>query len=353
MTPEPEREGHEGGGLDFDQDQRATALRFAFLGNSVPIAIAVATDFDSHRTIFFIGAIAAFIAPLIVNTVTRRHPIPFYLAAYGGIVALTMMQAYSGGVASGYSILVMMAMVWFGVQGRDREVIVAIGVLAACSYLPMLVFGPPAYPVEWGYATLLVIIGATVAGSLRTVTRQTVRLTAQLRREAITDKLTGVFNRRGWEGVASAELARASRSGNPLVLAIVDLDGLKVINDTEGHAEGDRLLRETAERMQSALREGDIIARLGGDEFVALLPNASLDDGLQAMRRMQDVTPPHGRFSAGVAAWNHGEDVHELLRRGDIALSGAKGTGGGSVQIAPRTLEPDTSALLERSSPEL
>ena len=346
MTPPTEEEGHEGGGLQLTHIERATALRYAFLGNSLPIAIAVATDFDAHRTIFFIGAIAAFMAPLIVNTVSRRHPIPFYLAAFGGIPALTMMQAYSGGAGSGYSILVMMAMVWFGIQGRDREVITAIGLLTLCSYLPMLIFGPPAYPVEWGYASLLVIIGATVAGSLRTVTRQTVRLTARLRREAIIDELTGVLNRRGWEEMASAELARASRSGKPIVLATVDLDGLKVVNDTKGHNEGDGLIRDTAQRMLNALREGDIIARLGGDEFAALLPDASLDDGLEAMRRLKELTPDIGGFSAGVVAWTAGEDLHETLRRADVALGGVKMAGGGRIEIGPSSLDPHESTLM-------
>ncbi len=73
--------------------------------------------------------------------------------------ALTMMQAYSGGAASGYSILMMMAMIWFGVQTTDREMATGMGVLAACAYLPMLIFGPPAYPVNWGHATLLVMVG--------------------------------------------------------------------------------------------------------------------------------------------------------------------------------------------------
>src|SRR3954469_25123391 len=165
----------------YSARQRRRALRFAILGNAIPIAVATATNFDSHHTVFFIGAVGACIAPVVVTMMTRKHPIPFYAAAYGGIPALTMLQAYSGGAASGYAVLMMMAMIWFGVWTTDRELVVSLGVLAACAYLPMLVFGSPAYPVHWGNATLLVLVGCSVAFSLRAVIRETQRLHDRLR----------------------------------------------------------------------------------------------------------------------------------------------------------------------------
>src|SRR5213076_2946537 len=113
--------------------------------------------------------------------------------------------------------------------------IAGIVVLAACSCLPMLVIGPPAYPLDWGHAILLVLIGATVAGSLRAVTRETQRLTERLRREAVHDDLTGLLNRRGWRDAACRELAQAARSQDSVGIAVVDLDDLKQINDSMGH----------------------------------------------------------------------------------------------------------------------
>jgi diguanylate cyclase (GGDEF)-like protein len=338
-------------GLRLNRAERGMALRFAVLGNAMPIAVATASNFDSHHTIFFVGAVAACIAPIVVTTMSRRHPVPFYAAAFGGIPAMTMMQAYSGGAASGYSVLVMMAMIWFGLQASDRELFIGIGVLAICSYGPMLIFSSAAYPTEWGHATLLVLVGATVAGTLRTLSRETVRLTNRLRREAVVDALTGVLNRRGWEESARAELARAARAHKPVVLATIDLDGLKRVNDTMGHDVGDRLIAETAERMSTALREGDIVARLGGDEFAALLSDASLDHGLETIRRLREVTPPLGGFSAGVVAWKQGEDLHETLRRADVALGAAKVAGGGQVEIGPATLDPLDDPLLGGSQP--
>jgi diguanylate cyclase (GGDEF)-like protein len=326
--------------MRYSVRQRNRALRFAVLGNAVPIAVATATEFDSHHTVFFIGAVGACAAPIVVTMVSRAHPIPFYAAAYGGILALTMLQAYSGGAASPYAVLLMMAMIWFGVQATDRELAVGMGVLAACAYLPMLIFGAPAYPVHWGNAALLVLVGLSVAYSLRAVTRETQDLNARLVKDATIDDLTGLLNRRGWRMAADRELARATRERTQVGLLLLDLDSLKEINDTRGHDEGDRVLRETADRMRTALRAGDVLVRLGGDEFGALLTDTSDDQAMAAVERLRRMTPKLGCFSAGVVAWDGRQALDELLRRADVALYAAKTHGGSSVEIAPPTLDP-------------
>jgi diguanylate cyclase (GGDEF)-like protein len=331
------------------------AMRFAFIGNVVPIAIATAADFGIHPTVFYIGAAGGCIAPLIVTAVPRRHRLLFYLGVYGGIPALALMQAYTGGPASGYSVLMMMAMIWFGVQATDRELIGGLVVLAASSCLPMLIVGPPAYPVDWGNAALLVFVGGTVAASLRAVTRETQRLTERLRREAVLDHLTGLFNRRGWNEAVHRELARSRRTGAPIGIVSVDLDDLKHVNDSMGHDAGDRVLQETADRLRAAVRGGDVVARLGGDEFVALLVDAELDGVLDVVERLREVTPSLGGFSAGVATWDRRETLDELLRRCDIALYASKAAGGGKIQIAPVSLTPGLEGALaapEESDPE-
>jgi diguanylate cyclase (GGDEF)-like protein len=329
---------------------RARAARYALLGSVLPVAVASATDFTSHGTVFFVGAAVASVVPLIVTLVSRRHIVLLHAAAFGGIPALTAMQAYSGGPASGYSVLLMMAMIWFGVQATDRELLAAIVVLAVCCYLPMLVIGPPAYPLSWGHATLLLLIGSTVAGSLRTLIREMQILTRRLRQEAAVDDLTGLLNRRGWRHTAPRELARATRTGAPTALAMIDLDNFKELNDRLGHDEGDRVLRDTAERMRATLRAGDVIARFGGDEFVALLTNSTLDGALAAIERLCEGTPPQEAISVGVAMWDRTEAVEELLRRADLALYAAKARGGGMTEIAPSPIAqlPSPSAEPER-----
>ncbi len=318
---------------------RLRLIVFAIIGTVLPVTIAAATETSTHRPVFFAGAIAACIASLVVALVPRRRQLAFWAAAFGLIPALTLMQAYSGGTASGYSVLVIMAMVWFGLEATDVELVAGMVTLAICCALPMVLIGAPAYPRSWGHAALLTLIGIAVAGSLRAVTRELATLAQRFAHEAVVDDLTGLLNRRGWRYNAPRELARAARSGNPITLVTLDLDNFKELNDELGHEQGDRALRDTAERIRATLRAGDVVARLGGDEFVALLTNSTLTGSLTAIDRLRDSTPEQEAFSAGVAVWDRREELPELLRRSDLALYAAKDQGGGCTAVAPPQLE--------------
>ena len=179
-----------------------------------------------------------------------------------------------------------------------------------------------------------------MAGSLRGVTRELGRLAQRFAQEAVVDDLTGLLNRRGWRYTAPRELARAARSGNPITLVTLDLDNFKELNDELGHEQGDRALRDTADRIRATLRAGDVVARLGGDEFVALLTNSTLTGAIAAIDRLRESTPPQESFSSGIAVWDRREDLAELLRRSDLALYAAKDAGGGCTEVAPPQLEP-------------
>lgn len=319
---------------------RARLIAFAIVGNVLPVFIATATSRWSHHAVFYVGAVLGCLAPLVVVLVPRRRRVLFWGAAFAEIPALTLMQAYTGGAASSYSVLVIMAMVWFGLIATDVELVAGMFVFAACCVLPMVVIGPPAYPVTWGHATLLILVGVTVAGALRAVTRELGTLAQRFAQEAVVDDLTGLLNRRGWRYTAPRELARAARSGNPITLVTLDLDNFKELNDELGHEQGDRALRDTAERIRSTLRAGDVVARLGGDEFVALLTNSTLTGSVAAIDRLRDSTPSQEAFSSGIAVWDRKEDLAELLRRSDLALYAAKDAGGGRTEVAPTQLEP-------------
>jgi diguanylate cyclase (GGDEF)-like protein len=329
---------------------RTLAVRFAVLGTVVPVLVAVSTSFAAHRAEFFAGAAGACLAAIALAIVSRRRRFVFWAAAFGGIPSLTLMQGYTGGVISGYSVLVMMAMIWFGVDGTDVEQLLGIVLLAACCYLPMIVIGPPAYPVSWGHATLLVMMGTMVAGWLRLLTREMQTLTRRLHQEAVVDDLTGLLNRRGWRVTAPRELARLARTGFPTAVVALDLDNFKQLNDAHGHDAGDRVLRATADRIRDTLRAGDVVARLGGDEFIALLTNTTLAGAMSAIDRLREATPPREAFSAGVAVWNRREDLAELVRRADLALYDAKGAGGSRTGVAQA--EPAAVGGPEVQAPE-
>jgi diguanylate cyclase (GGDEF)-like protein len=323
--------------LPYTGKNRRRAIVFALVGNVVPISIAVIANGGTHRWPFYAGAIVACIAPLVVTVLGRRHLALFWVAAFSGIPAVTAMQSYTGGVSSGYTVLVMMPMVWFGLQATQREVMAALAILTAASFGPMLVIGAPSYPVDWGHATLLVLIGSSVAAALHVMSRETARLAARLRSEATLDDLTGVLNRRGWRDAAVSGLARAQRDGSRVGIIAIDLNDFKGLNDSMGHDTGDHVLVQTAERLRATIRQGDLLARLGRDEFVAMLANTTLTDTLLTVERLRELTPPLGAFAAGVALWNGAEELPELLRRADIALYEAKTTGS-RVAVAPQML---------------
>ncbi len=318
----------------------------AVLGNIVPIAVATASNWSSHRILFFIGAVASCFAPILVTALPDHRRTTRRVAAFAGIPALTMLQAYTGGAASGYSVLMMMAMVWFGLQASDREVQGMVAMLAACAFVPMLLVGAPAYPPRWGNGLLLVLVGSTVAASLRMAVREVSRLTKDLRAEAVMDPLTGLLNRRGWEQGVQAELARTRRGARHVTLVAFDLDGFKELNDASGHDEGDRVLREMAQRIRSTLRPGDILARLGGDEFAAVLSDSTAETASSAVQRLRAIDPQLVEFSAGIAVYDRRESLDELLRRADLALYAAKAGGGNRSEVAPRSLAADQAMLL-------
>jgi diguanylate cyclase (GGDEF)-like protein len=326
--------------------RRREAVALAVAGNIIPVAIATATDFSSHHPVFFVGAVGACIPPLAVTVLPRRWRLVRRIAAYAGLPMLTLMQAYSGGAASPYAVLMMMAMVWFGFQASDREVVAMIALLVACAYLPMLLIGAPAFPVHWGNATLLVLIGATVAGSLRLAMRETIRVTERLRREAVIDPLTGLLNRRGWEPSAQKALEQARRIGGMVAMVTLDLDSFKQLNDSSGHDHGDRILRETADHLQATMRASDVVARLGGDEFAALLIQSTPEGAIGAVKRLRELTSAPVTFSAGIAIWESRETLSELLRRADLALYAAKAGGGDRAEVAPAALTPEALGSL-------
>ena len=187
-----------------------------------------------------------------------------------------------------------------------------------------------------------------VWGSAQDVTERH-RVQEELRRTALTDPLTGLGNRlllvdrlRKW----IAALDGASRPRHVAVIA-VDLDGLKRVNDTYGHATGDDLLRETARRLRSVVRDRDLVARLGGDEFVLLCAGVDVAGAARlAERIVAEISSPY-LLAGGVTAWSGAsvgvtvtddprDDVDRLLAQADRALYAAKGDGGNRYVVHPR-----------------
>ena len=114
-------------------------------------------------------------------------------------------------------------------------------------------------------------------------------LASEVYKLAALDQLTGLYNRRSGEQRLAQEISRAQRHGRPLTVLLMDLDGLKQINDRHGHAAGDTVLKGFADRLQRAIRGSDLAVRLGGDEFMALLPECRSEEVRHVLGRLEGL----------------------------------------------------------------
>lgn len=171
---------------------------------------------------------------------------------------------------------------------------------------------------------------------------------AQTSAQARQDALTGVLNRRGLEEAVALEMQRAHLTQAPLCVALLDLDNFKALNDRLGHDTGDRALEHLVAVARQVLRSQDHLARHGGEEFVFLLPDTTLAQAVEIMKRLQRALTTryflqgHERvlitFSAGVAQVDPGEEYAQVLVRADKAMYQAKHTGKNRVVAAPTVL---------------
>ncbi len=155
------------------------------------------------------------------------------------------------------------------------------------------------------------------------------RTTDAVTASANTDALTTLANRRGWRQQAPRLLAECAEDDRPVSLLFIDLDHFKHLNDVQGHAAGDAALRKVGELLKGRIG-GGLGARLGGEEFVCLLPGLDQDDASDFagwLREALKAPPLPLTFSGGIAQWQPGESLHELLARGDAAMYQAKKSG--------------------------
>jgi len=171
------------------------------------------------------------------------------------------------------------------------------------------------------------------------------RLREQLKRDAIHDPLTGLYNRRYMEEALQQEASRAKRHQTPIGILMLDIDHFKLFNDLYGHKVGDVVLRELGAFLRMSVRREDVVCRYGGEEFLMILPNTSLEYAQQRAEALRDnvkqltVSHQEKRFqitlSIGVAAFpEHGFDITEVVHRSDLALYRAKESGRDRVAAA-------------------
>jgi diguanylate cyclase (GGDEF)-like protein len=207
----------------------------------------------------------------------------------------------------------------------------------------------------FGLAVLYTLMFRIVAGASKKLRDQA----QENEHQALHDALTDLPNRTLFHDRVGQALTVARREHIPVAVMIMDLDRFKEVNDTLGHASGDELLKQAGERLREALRESDTVARLGGDEFGVLLPKvvdsaAAVSVARKLRKALEEPFTIHGlalqmEASVGIAlSPEHGDDVHSLLQRADVAMYVAKEHPGGCEVYARERDEysPDRLTLL-------
>lgn len=176
----------------------------------------------------------------------------------------------------------------------------------------------------------------------------------ELRRRSTTDVLTGLPNRRELRRRLELELGRARRYGSTLAVLVLDVDGLKTINNRWGHLRGDAALRAVADALAHSCRQPDLPARYGGDEFVVLAPSTNASEAAELAERLRarlrDAAPGGGpwlspRVSVGIADSSWATDADALLAAADAALYAAKAAGRDRAVVSEPPAVPDADAL--------
>jgi len=169
------------------------------------------------------------------------------------------------------------------------------------------------------------------------------RRVEQMEKQAVTDELTNLYNRRAFADIAEKEVGRARRYQRPLALILFDIDHFKNVNDTHGHLVGDQVLRVLAAAVKKIVRATDTICRFGGEEFIVLMPEAMRDEAMAMAERLREkvsditVVAPEGTLSLtislGVAALEPDKDesLESLIGRADKAMYNAKAAGRNTV----------------------
>ncbi len=160
-------------------------------------------------------------------------------------------------------------------------------------------------------------------------------------KKAITDKLTGLFNRSIIDTLIQVEIERAKRNNKPISILLFDIDHFKKINDTYGHDKGDYALKTIAEIARRTLRKSDYVLRWGGEEFLVILPETDLDGATKVAEKIRSNIENYNfkdigkvTVSIGVTMLKMGEPLNNAIKRVDEALYAAKNKGRNRVEIS-------------------
>lgn len=299
--------------------------------------------------------LAGWAVALISVGLALSHPSLWLLAPFGALGGAILVRAGTDGLDDGIGPLLLIPILAVAVYGSRRALIAVATCMVGAVIITQIATAEgsvelnPVWRQDLVLAVMATVLGVVIQDLVtrmrkeRNLAEERGRIIEEL---ALTDPLTGIDNRRGWERAIQRSVGQARRHSQPLSLAMLDLDHFKEYNDTHGHQAGDDFLHKVAQNWEEMTRIEDHIARYGGEEFVLTLPNTNLEGARIIVERLRAALPEPGEnpdqsitCSAGIAEWDGSETVREMVGRADKALYEAKNRGRNQT-VALETAEP-------------
>jgi diguanylate cyclase (GGDEF)-like protein len=317
----------------YSRDVAAGAMALMWLVGGTVSLLAVLLPHPSGihvPVVAVIGGIAPFVAAGIWLLRTHLPGSAFPLLLATGSVIITTLVAVGAGTSPAaaasfsffYTWIVMYALMFFAPLTAAAEI-----AGAAIAYACLATGFGPLREAPFTAVEPLVLVGVIAT------TGAVVVALSRARENSEVDTVTRGFNRRGLDRRLDLAMNLAPSHSHPLVLAMVDVDHFKKINDEQGHQAGDRALERLTSAWSENLRDGDVLARFGGDEFAIVLPDSG-DNALAVLERVRSASGQALTCSIGAAAWQPGDSASMLISRADSALYTAKRLGRNRIVMA-------------------
>jgi diguanylate cyclase (GGDEF)-like protein len=297
--------------------EEASAAVLAYLNTSLPLGFWSVTRYDGERQVYLSAVGDAYDIAVGDATQWSETMCQYAVAGVAPEIAPDAMAVPTYAAAPAAAEMAVGAFVGVPIRRGNGEL---FGTLCGINPTPK--------PAEFAeHAQLLRLLSSLLSMVLDADRAQTdaeaaVELSAAL---AETDTMTGLLNRRGWDRVLSLEQELGRRFGDPCTLLVLDLDGLKHINDTLGHGAGDNYICRTADVVRTVIRDTDIAARLGGDEFGIVATETGDGAGAALERRLADaLRAAHVECSIGRAQLSSKRAVGETWQLADERMYEAK-----------------------------